>query len=101
MLDLWSLPLRLAATLAAHLPEDSRSMRALSGQTYTAELSILMHIYDRLNWLCWAQTKDGAKGRGMPRSIFDLLEDRRKKERTVAFTDADSFERRRRAILNG
>ena len=43
VLDWHALPLRLAATLAAGLPETSRSLRKAAGRTVDFELS-LIHI---------------------------------------------------------
>ena len=48
MLDWRSLPLRLAATLAAGLPEDSRSMMKASGKTVPLHIELQAYTADRL-----------------------------------------------------
>ena len=63
MLDWRSLPLRLAATLAAGLPEDSRSMMKASGKT------VPLHIADRLTQILWGLSNDT---RTVPSVLADL-----------------------------
>ena len=97
-----SLPLKTAAALCSGLPADSRTVRRLTGQKYSAEQTMLMHIFDRVNWLCWAQTKDAAHGRNKPQSIFDRIEEKRQmreqKESIKAFDSAAAFEACRKSL---
>ena len=48
VLDWRALPLRLAATLAAGLPETSRSLRKAAGRTVDFETELLAYAADRL-----------------------------------------------------
>ena len=63
MLDWRALPLRLAATLAAGLPEDSRSMMKASGKTVQA------YTADRLTQILWGLSNDT---RTVPSVLADL-----------------------------
>lgn len=53
MLDWRALPLRLAATLAAGLPETSRSLRKAAGRTVDFETELLAYAADRLTQVLW------------------------------------------------
>lgn len=78
-------------------------MRRLTGQKYSIEQTMLMHIFDRVNWLCWAQTKDAAHGKNKPQSIFDRIEEKRQmreqKESITAFDSAADFEAFRKSLV--
>lgn len=68
-----TLPLRLAATLAAGLPEDSRSMLKLRGLRISNETQLLAAAADSLIRLEWRLF--GREGSTMPPSILaDLME---------------------------
>ena len=54
MLDWRSLPLRLVATLAAGLPEDSRSMMKARGKTVPLHIELQAYTADRLTQICGA-----------------------------------------------
>ena len=68
-----SLPIKLFATLAAGLPDDSRFMRAYSGSRARGRDLLLAAAVDRLSMLVWFQTKDGVKGRNRPKSIVEAM----------------------------
>ena len=60
--------LQAVADLAAHLPDDSATKRAIGGGwTLAEQLSAL--VADRLQILIWQQTGDGQKGRNPPTPI--------------------------------
>lgn len=61
MLDWRSLPLRLAATLAAGLPEDSRSMMKASGKTVPLHIELQAYTADRLTQILWGLSNDTSK----------------------------------------
>lgn len=71
--DLRALPLRLAATLAEGLPNDSRIKRKLAGTQVGIDTLINAIIADRVGLLLWANTEAGQKNRDRPKSIVELL----------------------------
>lgn len=71
MLNWRSLPVRLAATLAAGLPPDSRSRMVLAGETVTLENTLRALIVDQLNRLEWRLCDGRAETR--PKSLLAAL----------------------------
>lgn len=69
MLDWRSLPLRLAATLAAGLPEDSRSMMKASSKTVPLHIELQAYTADRLTQILWGLSNDT---RTVPSVLADL-----------------------------
>ena len=69
VLDWRSLPLRLAATLAAGLPEDSRSMMKASGKTVPLHIELQAYTADRLTQILWGLSNDT---RTVPSVLADL-----------------------------
>ena len=69
MLDWRSLPLRLAATLAAGLPEVSRSMMKASGKTVPLHIELQAYTADRLTQILWGLSNDT---RTVPSVLADL-----------------------------
>lgn len=80
--DWRALPLKTAATLAAGLGSESRIMMRISGQKIKSSVIMQAAIVDRLSLLCWAQTKDAAKGRNRPKMILDTLLSERAEKKT-------------------
>lgn len=68
-----ALPARLAATLAAGLPDTARIRLRMAGANAPAPLMLQAAMLDRLSLLVWMQTKDGQKNRRRPKSIAELL----------------------------
>lgn len=85
----------LVATLCCGLGENSRIMRKLSKSKLTLTNSLLALLVDGINILIWQRTKDGAKGRNKPESIYKKLTDtdKKDKEELMSFTSVESFER--------
>lgn len=52
---------------------------------------LLAIIADGINLLIWQNTKDGAKGRHRPDSIFKKLTEDKKKDELEVFEDSDAF----------
>lgn len=77
----------------------SRLMVALSGCPVTQDQIIQASILDRVNFLAWAQTKDGAKGINKPKSIVDLLMNREENQSSCVFDSAEDFEKARAQII--
>lgn len=85
ILDWRALPLALAATLAAGLPEGSRSKQRLLGLKAPLETLLLAQIADRLAVWLWWHTLDGKAGRRPPAPVAPkLVEDRDRKEKGPA-----------------
>ena len=72
VLDWHTLPLPLAAVLAAGLRETSRIRMKMSGARATPETMLLAAVTDRLG-LLWQNTEEARHGRGCPPSVFNLL----------------------------
>ena len=72
--DYKALPLKTAAALAVGLHDDSRAKLKLSGDRYGFDRRLQMLIYDRLNWLRWAKTRDGANNINIPLPLEELIE---------------------------
>lgn len=95
-----SLPVKLAATLAAGLRDDSRSKLALIGRRVSLDTQIAAGIYDKLAFLAWTKTKQAQKGQGCPSPITPVLLGVQKEvKKPVGFTSAESFERARQKLL--
>ncbi len=73
VLDWHTLPLPLAAVLAAGLRETSRIRMKMSGARIDTRTMLLAAIADRLGLLFWQQTADARQGRNRPPSVLDLL----------------------------
>ena len=97
--DFRSLPPKLAATLAAGLPEDSRSKKAVTGRKVSIDTMLRAVIADRLGLLVWLKTKDGAKGRNRPESFVELLTGAA--SHAQGFDSPEAFEAERARIIGG
>ena len=78
--DLYAVPARLLATLAAGLRGDSRIKCKLAGVPVTPDILLLAAAVDRLSLLVWAKTKDGTAGKNRPDSIVKALTGQEKEE---------------------
>lgn len=99
--DYRSLPVHTAATLASGLRNESRIRMEMAGVKYTLSEMLLTTIYDKLNLLCWAQSKDGAKGINRPELLSAELFGAEKASNVKAFSSADEFEKERQRIIGG
>lgn len=103
--DYRSLPALLAATLAVGLRETSRIKRKISGMEMSFNDYLMVSIYDRLNWLCWAKSDNGVKGIDMPVRIMDLLfgnENKKVEEdEYMTFDSPDAYEQARAELIGG
>lgn len=86
----------MLATLTAGLPEDSRTMRAITGSRAGAREMLLAAAVDRLSLLVWFKTKDGVKGRRRPASILEKMtrKERREEVYSVPVSEIDETIRR-------
>lgn len=97
--DWRSIPVKLAATLAAGLPDNSRSIGRLVGLPCGMDTLLLAAIADRLSLLVWSKTKNAQKGRKRPQMITEGLLKKSEKKDIESFSDVDSFEAARRRFF--
>lgn len=98
MLDWRALPLRLAATLAAGLPEESRSLRRLSGRTVRFETELLAYAADRLTQMVWWMHGESSKP---PSVVADLHGVPESESNVQCYDSAEEFEAALRAAQGG
>lgn len=91
VLDWRSIPVRLAATLAAGLPETSRIRMKMSGVETSTPMLLQAAMLDRLSLLVWMQTKDGQKNRRRPKSVAEMLTGKEKRNTVQAFDSEEEF----------
>lgn len=97
-----SLPPQTAAVLACGLRNDSRIKMKLAGLNYSLSELLTAMIYDRLAWLCWAQTPDAKDGINRPAPMLDILMGKApEKDDIAAFDSPEEFELARKAALKG
>lgn len=96
-----SLPARTVATLAAGLRSNARIIQIMSDIPLSFEQMALVKIYDVINWIAWAKTKDGYRGRNAPEQLLSKIMNRYKKEEAVGFDSAEEFEKARAEMLKG
>lgn len=97
--DMRRIPVGILSALAAGLPDESRSMRKITGRRLTLTEELLAAILDGVNLLLWQRTKDGAYNRNRPESILEKLTEKPKEKDTVGFASGEDFERAKQAIL--
>ena len=101
--NLRALPLRLAATLAYGLRDDSRIKMALSGTRVPLDTLLNAVVADHVRLLVWQNTENGHKGTDAPKSLVALLNgaDKQDTENVDAFDSGDAFERAFHRINEG
>lgn len=99
VLDIDGLPVHTLAALAAGLPAHSRSKRKYSKQNIPDELGLLALILDSVNRLAWMLTKDGAKGRNRPASVYEILSSQNRERDVKGFNSVADFEMAKNQIL--
>lgn len=86
------LPVKLLATLACGLRENSRIKMKMSNSKLSLQDVMLAAIKDDLSFLTWAQTKDGARGRNRPKSILcELTGENKEKKNAQIFASGNDF----------
>ncbi len=95
--DYKALPLRMRATLAVGLGNDTRIKKKITNQKFSLSEYLEISILDKLNFLIWMNSKDGQKGINKPKSILTILEGNPK---TKGFTTGEDFEKERQNIIN-
>ena len=97
MLDWRSLPLRLAATLAAGLPEDSRSMMKASGKTVPLHIELQAYTADRLTQVLWWLHSDTST----PPSVLADLRGEADSSNVQSYASAEEFDAALAALKGG
>lgn len=94
-------PISYIADLANGLKEDSRIKRKIANAKLTLQETMLAIMIDKLSILIWQKTKDGAKGRNIPKSVYRKLEglDEKPKDELQKFESRESFEKWYRAKM--
>lgn len=92
------MPLKLAATLAAGLRDDSRVKMKLCGAKVNNEIWLLASAVDRLSVMAWQNSKDGAEGRNYPELIIQKLLELDEPQEIVGFNSGAEFEKAWRAL---
>ena len=84
----------LVATLSVGLSMDSRIKRKMIGCELTLDQMLASLILDGINTLVWFGTKDGAKGRNRPKSIYRALMglDKKPKDELMTFDSPEAYE---------
>lgn len=85
-------PLSYLADLAKGLDDDSRIKRKMTNNRLTMAQTFQAIIIDKLSILAWQNTKDGAKGRHFPESIYRKLAGLDKKDELQAFETKEDYE---------
>ena len=91
VLDFRTLPVRLAATLAAGLPDTARVRMKMAGTRVSSDLLLQASMVDCLSLLVWMQTRDGQKNRRRPRSIVSVLTGEEQRNAIQAFESEEEF----------
>lgn len=86
-------PISFLADLAQGLDENSRIKKKIINRKLTLTESLQAIMIDKLSILIWQKTKDGAKGRHMPESIYRKLEglDKNAKDELQSFASEEEF----------
>ena len=88
--DFWSLPVMLAATLAAGLREDSRIKQKASGLKVDINTVLLAHIADNTAINVYYKTEDAQKKKNPPISLLKLIT-KSDEDETKTFLSGDDF----------
>lgn len=99
--DYRQLPATKVAVFSFGLRDNSRIKKKLSNQPIDFDRLLLAGISDKLSYILWSKTKDGAKGRNKPKSILEMLTEPKKQSNQLAFNSGEDFEQMRARILAG
>lgn len=97
--DRHAVPVRLLATLACGLRDDSRIKMRLAGTRISLDTMLRAVIADRLTFLAWSKTKDAEHNRHRPPSILEALTRRENAGGAVTYDSPEAFEAARAKIL--
>lgn len=91
--DLYSVDVAMAARLAVGLRDYSRTKMKINGEKLTLMQTIAVLIFDKLNWIAWTKTEDGAHNHNRPVSLFETLTDSEPKEEYAEFYSGEDFKK--------
>ena len=87
------LPPSLVATLSVGLSNDSRIKRRMANQVVAFNDLLMALLIDGVNLLVWQNTKDGAKNRNRPESLYKKFTEQDKpKDDLEVFTSIEAYE---------
>lgn len=97
------LPARKVAVLAFGLPKDARILMKLTDNRLTYDELMTAMNFDRLNWLCWAKSKDAQHGWNKPQSLAAKLMEKPKKiaQSVEGFKTPEDFMKWRQRFIEG
>jgi len=89
------MPPTLVAALTVGLPSDSRVFKKINNIKLDRVEMLLALAVDVLNIIAWQSTKDGAKGRNRPESIYKKLMglDTKTKDDLYEFDSVEEYEK--------
>lgn len=91
--DYRAVPVKLLATLASGLREDSRIKMRLSGSKVSRRELLLAAAVDRLSLLVWSMSEDAKHGTNRPKSLVAAFMDESEDSGEVmAYDSAEDFE---------
>lgn len=100
--DWRQLPARYAATLAAGLRPDARTVLKINGSAWPMDTLLLASIADSSRLLVWQRSQAAADGQAPPPSLFNILCSKAADKRSPAgFTSGEEFSAWREKMLNG
>lgn len=69
---------------------------------YTSQELLSVMIYDRLAWLCWANSEAAKEDRDRPESLLNVLIGKKDSDEDIlCFDSPEEFEKCRELILKG
>lgn len=91
--DYRAVPVKLLATLASGLREDSRIKMSLSGSRVPRRELLLAAAVDRLSLLVWSMSEDAKHGTNRPKSLVAaFMEEAEDSGEVMAFDSAEDFD---------
>lgn len=98
ILNYRELSLRLVATLANGLPEDSRIKKKITKRHLSLSDALLAAMVDKLSQILWTKTEDARHNRNRPKSLLDALENPPERKHQ-SFSSVEAFERKRAQLM--
>lgn len=83
---------RRLGVLAAQLPEESRSLKSVIDEDWSAEMHMLANIEHELRTLIWLQANQFSKRKSQPPKRIKSPSERRKFEGRVTATDFEAID---------
>ena len=97
--DYRGVPCKLLGTLAVGLRDDSRIKMKMNGVKGSTDTLLLADILDVTQYILWAQTEDGQKGKHRPKSVAQRFYERKEVDHSHDLSH-EEYMRIRNSILN-